>query len=166
MTRHRRSWWVGGSLLLVLALFPAGSHAQQGPPYTLEQLEGYLAVGLSPDLILSRVQRDCLAFRIDAAAEERLRVAGAQDAFMEALRGVCYRGPEEVVEEPARPVLPPEPRPQPTPSPVSAVPYSAGSAALRSLLVPGLGQFYTKRPAVGAVFLAGWAGALGFGLMS
>jgi hypothetical protein len=44
--------------------------------------------------------------------------------------------------------------------------YSPSSAALRSLFIPGLGQFYTGSPAAGGLFLAGWAGALGFGLMS
>jgi hypothetical protein len=166
MTRHRRFPLLAGWLLLALALFPVEVVGQQGPPYTLEQLEGYLAVGLSPQLILSRVERDCLAFRLDAAAEERLKTAGADQAFLEALRGVCYRGPEGAVEPPARPEPAPETRPQPSPAAVSSTLYSPGSAAVRSLLIPGLGQFYTKRPAVGAVFLAGWAGALGFGLMS
>jgi len=166
MTRHRRFPLAAGWLLLTLALFPADLVGQQGPPYTLEQLEGYLAVGLSPELILSRVQRDCLDFRVDARAEERLRAAGADDAFLQALRGVCYRGPEGAVEPPVPPGPEPAPRPQPPPAPASTTLYDPGSAAVRSLLIPGLGQFYTKRPAVGAVFLAGWAGALGFGLMS
>ena len=72
MTRYRRFPLAAGWLLLALALLPGDVAGQQGPPYTLEQLEGYLAVGLSPELILNRVQRDCLAFRLDAAAEERL----------------------------------------------------------------------------------------------
>jgi len=152
--------------LLALALLPGDVAGQQGPPYTLEQLEGYLAVGLSPELILNRVQRDCLAFRLDAAAEERLKAAGADEAFLQALRGVCYRGPEGAVEPPVQPEPRAQPRPQPPPAPVSSTLYSPGSAAVRSLILPGLGQFYTKRPAVGAVFLAGWAGALGLGLMS
>lgn len=162
MTRHRRFPLAAAWLFLALALLPVDVMGQQGPPYTLEQLEGYLAVGLSPQLILSRVQRDCLAFRLDAAAEERLKTAGADQAFLEALGGVCYRGPEEAVEPPVRP----EPRTQPPPAPASTTLYDPGSAAVRSLLLPGLGQFYTKRPAMGAVFLAGWAGALGLGLMS
>lgn len=166
MTRHRRFPLAAAWLFLALALLPADVMGQQGPPYTLEQLEGYLAVGLSPQLILSRVQRDCLAFRLDAAAEERLKTAGADQAFLEALGGVCYRGPEEAVEPPVRLEPTPEPRTQPPPAPASTTLYNPGSAAVRSLLLPGLGQFYTKRPAVGAVFLAGWAGALGLGLMS
>ena len=32
--------------------------------------------------------------------------------------------------------------------------------------MPGLGQFYTGRPAMGVAFLAAWAGAIGFGIMS
>jgi len=166
MTRYRRFPLAAGWLLLALALLPGDVAGQQGPPYTLEQLEGYLAVGLSPELILNRVQRDCLAFRLDAAAEERLKAAGADEAFLQALRGVCYRGPEGAVEPPVQPEPRAQPRPQPPPAPVSSTLYSPGSAAVRSLILPGLGQFYTKRPAVGAVFLAGWAGALGLGLMS
>jgi hypothetical protein len=150
-------------LLLAFAVLPADVVGQQIPPYTLEQLEGYLAVGLSPGLILNRVQRDCLAFRLDAAAEERLKAAGADDAFLQALRGVCYRGPDEQVEPLDVTELKPD-----TGSVIPRPPtlYDPGSAAVRSLLLPGLGQFYTKRPAVGAVFLAGWAGALGWGIMS
>jgi hypothetical protein len=166
MTYYRRFLLVGLWFMLGLGLPPADLRAQQGPPYTLEQLEGYLAVGLAPELILNRVQRDCLAFRMDTAAEERLRTAGADDAFLQALRGVCYRGPEEAVEPPARPEPTPEPRPQPPVTAGLQVTYDPGSAALRSLLLPGLGQFYTKRPVFGAVFLAGWAGALGLGIMS
>ena len=93
MTGARRLFLSVAALTLGLGLLPRGIQGQQGPPYTLEQVEGYLAVGLSPDLILGRVQRDCLAFRLDAETERRLRAAGAQDAFLEALRQVCYREP-------------------------------------------------------------------------
>ena len=44
--------------------------------------------------------------------------------------------------------------------------FSPGGAAVKSLILPGLGQFSTRRPVLGAVFMAGGAGALAFGLMS
>ena len=155
MTGARRLFLAACGLTLGLVLIPSGIKGQQGPPYTLEQVEGYLAVGLSPELILSRVQRDCLAFRVQGEAETRLRAAGAQDAFLEALRGVCYRGPGAEAEAPRT-----------GPASATAPRFNPTSAAVRSLIVPGLGQFSTGRPAMGAVFLVGAAGVLGLGLMS
>ena len=102
---------------------------------------------------------DCLAFRVDEEVEGRLRAVGANAELVAGLRGACYRGPEP--ERQAIPETPPTTAP-----PASSLRFNPGSAALRSLAVPGLGQFYTGRPVVGAVFLAGWVGALGFGLMS
>jgi TM2 domain-containing membrane protein YozV len=152
-------------LKAALLLFPVflGSprclHAQERPPFTLEQIEELLAAGLAPSVIVEMAGADCLAFRLNEEAEGRLRAAGATDELITGLRNVCYGGPEPEPETPTE-----------TP-PVAAsssipLPYSPGSAALRSLAIPGLGQFYTGRPAVGALFLAGWAGALGFGFMS
>jgi hypothetical protein len=144
-----------------LLLTPDGIQAQEGQPYTLDQIEGLIEAGLSPSVILDMVRPDCLAFRIDTAAEERLRSAGATDEFVEGLRGVCFRGPEPDEETP-----PEVSAVTPTTSAPSALEYSPGSAALRSLAIPGLGQFYTGRPALGMTFLAAWAGAIGFGIMS
>jgi hypothetical protein len=44
--------------------------------------------------------------------------------------------------------------------------YSPGGAAVRSLLVPGLGQFYTGKPVLGVVFLAATGAAIGVALGS
>ena len=148
--------------LLLFPVFlgtPRCLHAQERPPFTLEQIEELLAAGLAPSVIVEMAGADCLAFRLNEEAEGRLRAAGATDELITGLRNVCYGGPEPEPETPTE-----------TP-PVAAsssipLPYSPGSAALRSLAIPGLGQFYTGRPAVGALFLAGWAGALGFGFMS
>jgi hypothetical protein len=43
---------------------------------------------------------------------------------------------------------------------------SPGSAAIRSLFVPGLGQFATGKPVAGVAFLGAWGGALAYGLLS
>jgi hypothetical protein len=43
---------------------------------------------------------------------------------------------------------------------------SPGSAAVRSIFVPGLGQFYTGRPVLGVLFLGAAAGALAVGVGS
>lgn len=53
---------------------------------------------------------------------------------------------------------------QQAPPPPAA--YSPAGAAALSLVVPGAGQLYTKRPALGAAFLGAAAGALAFGLLS
>jgi len=103
----------------------------------------------------------CLTFRPDEGVAERLRAAGADDQLISGLRevAVCWEE-RRAEEEPAR-------RTEEEASPSSGTQlYSPSSAALRSLAIPGLGQFYTGSPAAGGLFLAGWAGALGFGLMS
>jgi hypothetical protein len=67
----------------------------------------------------------------------------------EALRELSARGDPPMIE-----------------SEVFSQPYDPAGAALRSLFVPGLGQFYTGRPALGAVFLGAAGGALTWGLLS
>lgn len=140
--------------LLLVVLFAGDATAQEAPAYRLEDVAGFLAAGVPADAILSRLNRDCIDFQVDEAAEQRLRAAGADDDFMTRLRSVCFRGaevPEQVEpEESAAPLLP----------------YSPGSAMLRSFLLPGLGQLYTDRPLLGGLVFAGWATALGVGLLS
>jgi hypothetical protein len=43
--------------------------------------------------------------------------------------------------------------------------YSAGGAAVMSLLVPGLGQMYTRRPLLGFLFIGVSAGAAATGVL-
>lgn len=141
-------------------LCPSAVQGQERQPFTLEQIEGLLAAGItSTQVILEMVGEDCLAFRV-AEAEEALSAAGASAELIQALRTVCYAGPEPEVEVEA-PV-----EAGPTVPPSSATLFNPGAAAMKSLAIPGLGQFSTGRPAVGAVFLAAWAGAIGFGVMS
>ena len=137
---------------LTVMFSPSEAKAQGGPPYTLDQVER-LVGRLSNEAILARVSRDCLSFTMDSEAEGRLRSAGADEALIEALRGVCYRGeePEVAIPQPAR-IPPPPPR------------YNPWTTALRSLAIPGLGQLHTGRPAMGALFFAAWAGAIGYGV--
>jgi hypothetical protein len=106
--------------------------------------------------ILNDLRRDCIAFEVTDEAAARLREAGADDAFLTALRDVCKR----------LPVQAPPPTPERTTEPGQRPGVSPGSAAIRSLLIPGLGQFATRKPALGVVFLAAWGGALGYGLLS
>jgi hypothetical protein len=125
-------------------------------------VEGLLEARLSSTVILAMVRNDCVTFRIDETARERLMAAGATEEFLDGLAEVCYRGPEPEPAVPERPERERAPAGGLTPS----LPFSPGSAALRSLVVPGLGQFYTGRPVMGVAFLAAWAGAIGFGVMS
>ncbi len=103
----------------------------------------------------------CLTFRPDEGVAERLRAAGADDQLISGLREVAVCGEERRAEEEVARRTEEEARPF-----SGTQLYSPSSAALRSLAIPGLGQFYTGSPAAGGLFLAGWAGALGFGLMS
>jgi hypothetical protein len=69
----------------------------------------------------------------------------------------------------ARPVSTNPPVTSPTTNPPSSGVgrlYNPTAVAVRSLLVPGLGQFQTRRPALGAAFALGAGGALAAGLMS
>lgn len=130
----------------------------------LTQIERLFAAGVNATQILQTAREACIDFRIDTAAEQRLTRAGANAEFLTSLRQVCFRG--------APPPVQPQPQPQPQPQvqpPRPATPrpdYNPGSAMTRSLLVPGLGQFYTGRPALGALFMAAWGGALGLGVLT
>jgi hypothetical protein len=165
MNRPRRLPLVSVWLVLVFLPIQPSAAAQQGPPYSLEHLEAYLSVGLDPQLILARVRGDCLAFRMDAAALERLQAAGAHQELLAALGSVCHRGPAESLQAPLRVQYEPGPWPQPS-ARATAIRYDPGSAALKSLVLPGLGQLSTGRPVMGALFMAGWAGALSFGVFT
>jgi hypothetical protein len=51
------------------------------------------------------------------------------------------------------------------PEPLPSATYSPGGAAALSLLIPGLGQVYTKRPMLGVLFIAAGAGAAATGVL-
>jgi hypothetical protein len=53
----------------------------------------------------------------------------------------------------------------PAPGPPPSARFNAGGAAVLSLFVPGLGQVYTRRPLLGALFLGVGAGAAATGLL-
>jgi len=156
------AWLV--ALFAASLLTPEAGRAQETRTMNVTQIERLFAAGVGAAQILQTAREACIDFRIDAAIEDRLQKAGANAEFITALRQVCVRG--------VTPPVQPQPQPQPqrtttTPPPATQLPrYSPGSALTRSLIVPGLGQFYTGRPLLGALFLAGWGGALGFGLMT
>jgi len=137
--------------------------AQEARGMTLAQIERLFAAGVNPAQILATAREACIDFRIDSAAEAQLTRAGATREFITSLRDVCYRGPvAPPVQE--RPV---ERTPPTTNQPVEPMPrFNPGSAMTRSLIVPGLGQFYTRRPALGVLFLAAWGGAIGAAVLS
>ena len=153
--RHRAAFVLLAACVLAV---PAKVGAQQGPAFTLDQVERLLRANVPG--ILNDLRRDCIAFEVTDAAAMRLRAAGADDAFLAALRDVCKRLPAQAPP----PVVEPPVRTEAQPAPRGAV--SPGSAAIRSLIIPGLGQFATRKPALGVVFLAAWGGALGYGLLS
>jgi len=157
-----------GAIVAALALFPSGSRGQQGRPYSLDEVRILIQGGLPTASILQRAGRNCLLFTVDDEAVGQLRAAGAAPDLIEGLRSVCVRLPQ-----PAAAPIPPKADSVPTAvasapaaGPAARRVYSPGGEAVRSLIVPGLGQFHTRRPAVGALFLAGGGGALAFGLLS
>ena len=80
--------------LLVLSplwLAPQAAHGQQNPPYTLQDVVLLVGGGHSAARILSRVETDCISFRVNDAAVAELEKAGADSALTTGLRDVCYR---------------------------------------------------------------------------
>jgi hypothetical protein len=94
------------ALLCLAALgLPAvcsGQERQQRPPFRLEQLVELVESDVFPaERIVFLANQSCLGFRLDAAAEARLREAGATDQLIASLRGVCVRMLTTVVVRPA-----------------------------------------------------------------
>lgn len=120
-------------------IVPSPAQAQDAPASFEQVIALVQRKTLSSALILAELRQTCIGFQLDAATEARLRNAGADNLLIEGLRppSVCYRGP-----------------------------YNARRAALQSLVVPGTGQFYTRRPLPGFAFLSLAGGALAFGLLS
>ena len=137
--------------------------AQEARAMTLAQVERLFAAGVNPAQILATAREACIDFRVDATTEAQLTRAGATREFIASLRDVCFRGP---VAPPVQ-ERPPERTPTAAAPPTAAMPrFNPGSAMTRSLIVPGLGQFYTGRPVLGVLFLAAWGGAIGAAVLS
>jgi hypothetical protein len=156
-----------GVIAAALAFSPSASLAQQGRPYSLDDVKILIQGGLPAASILQRVKQNCLLFTLDDPAVAELRAAGATAELIDGLRPVCVRLPQAAA--------PPAPRVDSVPTAVVAAPppapaarqvFSPAGEAVRSLFVPGLGQFHTHRPAVGAAFLVGGIGALALGMLS
>lgn len=148
---HRGTRAVLTALALLCA--PHALSAQQAPALGLEDVARLLASGQPRPLVLSEVRAACRAFEVDAAAEAKLTEAGADAEFIQALRATCYRPPA------------PPPAAVEKAADAAAV-YDPGSAMIRGLVVPGLGQFYTRRPVLGAAFLGAGGAALALGVLS
>ena len=116
---------------------PDVSRSQQRPLST-EDVAELVRGEVDSGEILNIARPRCISFRIDTTAETALRSAGANSQLIQGLRGVCYR----------------------------PVGYSTTRAAVSSLLLPGSGQFYARRPLAGVVSLSAFGGALAFGLLS
>jgi hypothetical protein len=140
IVRSMSRGWLVGLLLCALVAAPRAAQAQDSV-VSLDLVVGLLQAGFSGPAVLKEIEGKCIDFQVQSTrAQQQLRAAGADDEFLRELGRVCVRG------------APPAAAPRTGPSPQGA--------ALRSLLVPGLGQFSSRRPAVGAVFLGAAAGAL------
>jgi hypothetical protein len=131
--------------------------AAQVRPMSVDQVERLLHARVPANQILETAHESCVDFRIDDV-ELRLARAGADASFIERLRTVCQRITK-------RPDEPPNPPRDPAPQPAHVDVPGPESVFVNSLLVPGLGQFRTGRPALGVLFLGAWGGALGAGWM-
>jgi TM2 domain-containing membrane protein YozV len=129
--------WYLPLLAVGIVFTPDVSRAQQRPLST-EDIAELVRGEVAPGEILNIARPRCVSFRIDSTAETALRSAGADNQLIQGLRSVCYR----------------------------PVGYSTTRAAVSSLLLPGSGQFYTRRPLAGFLSLSAFGGALAFGLLS
>jgi hypothetical protein len=136
-------------LLLLPVALPSAARAQANP-YTLDQVVELVGSGLPAARVLEMVRGKCIAFAMEPGTEMQLRNAGGSAELMQGLRGICTTV---------------KPQPAPTIPTVRSAP-SAGSAALKSIVIPGLGQLTTGRPVMGALFLGAAGGALAAGAMS
>lgn len=82
-----RSLW----LVLGLAGLSPTRTAAQVRAYDLDAIVRLVSAGVGAGVI-ERVKTSCVSFPLDAAAESRLRVAGADSAVMNAVRSACYAG--------------------------------------------------------------------------
>ena len=143
-------------ILTALTATPRHGAAQQAA-VSEDVVARLFEAGLNGAAVMNELQGRCVDFRVDdPAVQQRLRAAGADDAFLEQLRGLCYTAPPGAADQ------------QPSASPATRAPLTvtAGSAALRSVVIPGLGQFSSGRHLAGAFFLAAGGGALAAGLLS
>jgi hypothetical protein len=125
---------------LYVSIAPGISQAQ-AKPYTLQEVANMLEGNLSMDYVLEQVRANCIAFNLDEAAANALRQVGGSNEFLASLRSTCRQSHGHGL-------------------------LSPGGAAIRSLLIPGLGQFYTGRPVLGAAFLSAGVGSLALGVLS
>jgi hypothetical protein len=89
---RNRGFIIAAAAIVLLQASGSPAAAQQGgSPYTLEDVLVLLQGGHSTPRILNRIREDCITFRVDAAAAE-LRNAGADQALLDGLRGICFRG--------------------------------------------------------------------------
>ena len=132
----RSLWYL--PLLAVAIFFTPGVSRSQQRPLSTDDIAELVRGQVDPGEIVNIARPRCISFRVDGTAETALRDAGANNQLLQGLRSVCYR----------------------------PVGYSTTRAAVSSLLLPGSGQFYARRPLAGVVSLSAFGGALAFGLLS
>lgn len=101
MSRRRRLRVLSLVGALLLPLLPTLGRAQEGRPYSVDQVAEAVASGLDTRM-LEQARANCISFIVDAATTAQLRAAGAAADFTSALRDVCYVGTSlDVRTEPA-----------------------------------------------------------------
>lgn len=87
---HRYALPIFGLLVIAALLAGHGEVRAQSAedPLSLEQVERLVESGVTNNRIIALAARNKLAFRMDQAAERRLRSAGADDELLEALAGI------------------------------------------------------------------------------
>lgn len=76
-----------------LAAFALPARGQSATPLTLTEVLQLRRSGVPAAQILQTARLYCLAFAVTGEAERALRVAGADDALLEGLRGACPAAP-------------------------------------------------------------------------
>lgn len=140
------------ALVATAGYVDVGAAHAQSRGFRLDDVFTLIGGDIPTERIVAMAQEEgCLAFTIDSATESRLRSARADDTLIEQLKSIptCQPAPAKKADTPS----------------VRAR-GSSGGAAFKSILLPGLGQFTTGRPAMGALFLGAAGGAIAAGALS
>jgi hypothetical protein len=137
----------GFTFCFLLIVAGADSARAQSKPYSADDLAELLHAGVAAERIISMTKPACIDFRLTGPEVARLKIYGASDLLIEALRGVCYKEarapaprPTPQVVRPApttgKPVLiPPATRPTDKPTEVMPVMHT-NPAKVRLSIVP------------------------------
>jgi hypothetical protein len=92
-SRFRVQRAVAVALAAAIVLVSAAEAQSPTKPYSLADVLTLLQAGVAPNQVLPRVKTQCISFRLTEDNIGILRTEGADQSFLDALKGVCYVAP-------------------------------------------------------------------------